>query len=161
MGVTTTDTPVKFGWTSGGGVGISVPATSADYLNRRGSCFVKVSSGLARPVASTDTTVSGWLTVPKETTHGESVQLTGGDYFVITDPTAVFACPVNEAAASLAASCIGEACWPVESGSTTTKSQKVKLGPAGCATPTLIITDVDVTAKVAFVRINPSKYNYT
>lgn len=159
MAETTNDNSIKFGWRYGGGQGMSVPATSGDYLNRMGSCFVKVSSGVARTLASTDTVVAGWLIMPKETTHGNAVQLTGGDYFVITDPTAVFECPVSEKTASLAASLLGEGCYPVESGgSTTGYKQLVKLAPATCATPTLIIRNVDTTNKSVYVSINPAKY---
>ncbi len=164
MADTIYDKAIKYGYRYGGCQTITVPATNADYINRRGAGFVKITGGIARTLASNDTTVSGWLTVPKETTHGNSVQLNGNDYAVITDPTAVFEAPVSEVNASLTATHIGESCFLVESGSTTSKTQKCKLGAGGAvaaASALLLIQDVDVANKSVFVRINPAKYNYS
>ena len=159
MSMEFTDKSLRYGWRYGGKMGISVAATSADYFNRRGSAFCRIESGVARMCSSTDTVLDGWLQGPKETTQGAAVVLTGGKYHVITDPTAVFECPADESAASLARK-EGESCYVMESGSTTTWNQKVKLATGDCATNLLLIWDVDTTNHTAFVSINPSKYDF-
>jgi hypothetical protein len=122
--------------------------------------FCKVDAGVISMSASTDTTIDGWVLAPKETTHNQAVALTGGEYYVITDPTAVFEVPVDETAASLVLK-EGESGFVVESGGTTTGyMQKVKIATGGCATPLLLIWNVDTTNHTAFVSINPAKYDY-
>ena len=158
MSMNVTDKSVKYGYRYGGKMGISVAATSTDYFNRRGANFVKITGGVARMCASTDTVVSGWLEGPKETTHGAAVQLSGGKYHVVTDPTAVFECPVDERTGSLARK-EGHSCFPYDTGSTTTYKQYVKLATGDCATPSLLIWDVDTDNHTAFVSINPAKYS--
>jgi len=161
MADTIFDDAIKYGWRYGGSQTITVPATNADYINRRGSGFVKIVRGVARMCASKCASLSGWLIAPKETTHGNSVRLDGNEYAVITDPTAVFECPVDEKLASLTATKIGQGCHPITRGSTTSLTQKLRI-PAGvgCATPLLLIQDVDVSTSgkhSVFVRINPAK----
>lgn len=161
MAVTTNDSSIKFGWRYGGHQGVSVPASTGDYVNRLGGAFVKVTGGTARIATESTTTVDGWLEMPKETTQGESVQLDSNDYFVITDPTAVFELPVDESAASLAQTSIGDGCLCAVSGSGTTAKQKAKLSAGTCATPILLIEDVDLTNKSVYVRMNPAKRDVT
>ena len=55
----------------------------------------------------------------------------------------------------------GESCYVMESGTTTTYNQKVKLATGTCATPLLLIWDVDTDNHTAFVSINPGKYDYS
>ena len=136
--VTTNDNSIKYGWRYGGNQGISVPATSADYLNRMGSCFVTVEDGVARTCASNDTTVDGWLMMGKETTHGQAIALTGGDYFVINDPTAVFECPVDETIASLAVTAIGEGAF-IGAGSLVPPGKKIPPNTLALGRPAKVI----------------------
>jgi hypothetical protein len=163
---TMTDKSVRYGYRYGGTQGVVVNATSSVYLNRMGANFCTMGGGQVAMCASNSTTIGGWATGEKETTINQAVQMgaIGEELFVITDPTAVFEVPVNEAAASLAASQIGEACFVAESGgSTTSYKQYVKIGGSGvsAASALLFIRDVDVDNKTAFVSINPAKFSVT
>ena len=164
MTTTMTDKSVRYGYRYGGTQGMVVNATSSVYLNRRGANFCTFGSGYIAMCASNSTTIGGWAMGEKETTINQAVQMgaQGEELFVVTDPTAVFEVPVDESAASLAASCIGEAAYVAESGGTTTTyKQKAKLGAAGvsAASALLFIRDVDTTNKTAFVSINPAKFS--
>lgn len=165
MTTTMDDKSVRYGYRYGGTQGVVVNATSTVYLNRRGANFVTFGSGTVALCASISTTVGGWAMGPKETTINQAKQLggVGQELFVVTDPTAVFEVPVDQRTASLAASQIGEACFPYEQGTTTTYKQYVKIGAAGVAAASalLLIRDVDTTNKTVFVSINPAKFSVT
>jgi hypothetical protein len=153
------DKSTKYGWRFGGTRGISMTATNADYANRMGANFVYSSGGIVRMCTSAQTTVDGWLNPPKETTHGAAVQLGGApdEYFVITDPTAVFECPADESVASLANK-QGLTAYIVHSGSTTTFKQKVKVATGACATDQLFVHDIDTVNHTIFVSMMPDAH---
>jgi len=157
MADTMYDKAISMGWRSGGKQGFAVlgSLTAADYVNRRAGAFVKFSTGRAVTLGSTDTAVSGWLCMGKETTANLSKLITSDEYFVITDRTAVFEIPVFERTASLSVNHVGKACYLQEEGSTTTTKQYAKMPTGTCATPVLLIRDIDLENKTVFVSMNP------
>ena len=68
--VTTNDNSIKFGWRYGGSQGHTVLGSSTQYTNRMGGNFCKTNGGIITMGVKTQTTTSGWVVAPKETTHG-------------------------------------------------------------------------------------------
>ena len=154
------DIALKMGYRSGGRQGITVPATNADYVHRLGGAFVYLTTGgVARVVGSTQASIAGWLCMSKETTNNARVQLDGKAYFVITDPSAVFEVPFHGANASVGASMIGMGvCLINHPTSGTTQKQQARIAASNkCATPLLVVRDVDKTNKTVFVSLNPNR----
>lgn len=151
------DKPIKMGYRSGGTQGITVPATNGDYYHRLGGAFVKIVAGVARLCATVTASVDGWLCMNKETSKNNALAGSGKAHFVITDTSAIFEIPTIQAKASfVGASYIGRACRFITRGSTTSQKQYAFTGPK-CATPLLLIRDIDKVNKTVFVSINPNK----
>jgi hypothetical protein len=75
---------------------------------------------------------------------------------VIHDPTAVFAMPAAEDAASLSASLVGRFCAATVSGSGTSLIQKADANAtAVTAAQQFFVVGVDVAEKIIYVRLNP------
>jgi len=156
-----TDT-LKFGWAGGGHNGIQKKVSNS-YFNRTGGAFVAASGpdGVKLITASTETPM-GWAEVPRDTSAGTvnywQRSATTDTVFVITDSTAIFACPVIEKAASLAASVEGYGVCASVEGATTTSIQKIRLpASATAANRQFECVKADLTRRVIYVRMNPTQ----
>lgn len=161
---------LKYGWAYGGRQGVEMSVGAADSFSRLGGAFVTASgtgSGLTVvvPVTASTDNIMGWAEVPRSAVPGlndywTSSSTSGADkVFVITDPTAVFSMPAQEAIASLTASLVGINMSASASGTTTTLVQRVlPRQTTTVANAQFMCMGVDVDTKTGrkiYVRVNP------
>jgi hypothetical protein len=155
---------LKYGWAYGGKQGQEMAVGNAQSFYRTGGAFV-TASNISQAVtvmnlctASTDGVV-GWAEVPRAAVPGivdwwTSPADSNADdkIHVITDPTAVYALPVDESAASLGLGNIGMYAGLVVSASIQYAYAQVVVATTN---KQLFVVDVDVAEKIMYVRINP------
>lgn len=150
---------IKYGWAYGGHRGIEMPVTSDQYFHRQGGHFVVASAatGYATLADATDAVLRGFAEVPKDAelkNCWKSSSTTGADkVFVITDPTAVYAMPM-QTAASIAQAIVGDYLDISQAGATYTLKQYVD---GASTTDVLIVEKVDEANDIVYVKINPAK----
>lgn len=165
---------LKYGWAYGGRQGIEMKVGGSHTFNRLGGAFVAASgtgSGLTvvKPVTASTDKIVGWAEVPRSAVPGlndywTSSSTSGADkVFVITDPTAVYAMPAQEAIASLTASLVGIMMCASASGSTTTLMQRViPRQTTSAANMQFMCMGVDTdtkTGRKVYVRVHPIHYS--
>lgn len=161
---------LKYGWAYGGRQGVEMKVGGSHSFSRLGGAFVSASgtgSGLTVmvPVTASTDAIIGWAEVPRSAVPGlndfwTSSSTSGSDkVFVITDPTAVFAMPAQEAIASLTASLVGINMSASASGSGTTLVQRVlPRQTTTMANAQFMCMGVDTDTKTGrkiYVRVNP------
>jgi hypothetical protein len=154
---------LKYGWVSGGRMGVETGVAADQSFNRRGGAFVTASrvTGLALVTASTDVIV-GWAEVPRSAVPGTNDYWTSSSsnwedkVMLISDPTAIYAMPASEKTASLTASLVGQFVSASAEGTTTTLMQYAMANTQSVAeAQQLFVTGVDLVDKIIYVRVNP------
>ena len=146
---------LRYGHVEGPGKGREYPMAADQYIARRGGKFVYLSGGEVTLCASGTGYPIGWVESSKDDSGYNCWRSVSGDTgFVIYDSNAVFEMPVNESAASLAASQIGLAFKLVESNATYTYIQKALVGNTSVAGGVRVV-DVDTDNKTVRVKLHP------
>ena len=151
---------LRMGQTEGPNKGKEYPVAADQYFLRRGGHFAQMVSGQLTLCASGTGTPFGWVETPKDT-QGYSCWKSNAaadaeglsNAFCITDMDAVYRIPVNETAASLAASQIGLGMKIVETNATYTLVQRALVGNS--TVPALLVVDVDLDNKTVDVKMHP------
>jgi len=154
---------LKYGWAYGGKQGQEMKCAKTQYFNRLGGAFVTASgaTGVLKFVTASTGVIAGWAEVPRASDaiydYWTSSSTVGKDKIhVITDPTAVYAMPCTETAASLTASLVGRFVAASLVGTGTSGIQKVvPRASTTAANQQLFVVDVDMDERVIYVRVNP------